>query len=279
MHPPQIDGLVTAGSERSHGFWRAALSGLTPQVIAIIAALLWFRMLSANGDEVVVAANNHELGAWFRKWIIGYCDLLIMTAPMLVVVIATANIAPKRGPRRIAALAVAVVLSAGVGVLLRIVFVDWRTGGDASGMLPYVWPRYALLGGMLTVVGEFYRRELASTEAMHRAEIDRAAFEREMAEARLQVLQARSNRTSCSTRWPTYAASTTRIMRPAEGCWKTSCAISKLPCPGCGTANRRLGATPDWSRPSCGFSRFAWGSASRSAPIYLRDSVRTRCRR
>lgn len=190
MHLPLIDGLVTAGFDRRHGFWRAAVSGLTPQVIVIVAALLLFRMFSGNGDEVVVAANNHELGAWFRNWVIGYCDLLIMAAPMLVVVIGTANLAPKRGPRRIAALTAAVVLSAGVGVLLRIVFVDWRTGGDASGMLPYVWPRYALLGGMLTVVGEFYRREVASTEAMHRAEIDRAAFEREMAEARLQVLQA-----------------------------------------------------------------------------------------
>jgi sensor histidine kinase YesM len=43
---------------------------------------------------------------------------------------------------------------------------------------------------MLTVVGEFYRREMASIKAMQQAEIDRVAFEREMAEARLQVLQA-----------------------------------------------------------------------------------------
>jgi sensor histidine kinase YesM len=43
---------------------------------------------------------------------------------------------------------------------------------------------------MLTIVGEFYRREVASVEAMQRAEIDRAALDREMAEARLQVLQA-----------------------------------------------------------------------------------------
>jgi sensor histidine kinase YesM len=54
----------------------------------------------------------------------------------------------------------------------------------------YVWPRYVVLGGMLTAVGEFYRREVASLRVMREAEADSAAFEREMAEARLQVLEA-----------------------------------------------------------------------------------------
>jgi LytS/YehU family sensor histidine kinase len=120
----------------------------------------------------------------------GYVDLLIMATPMLIIVIATANLGPQRGPKRFVALATAVVVSAGVGVLLRIVFVSWRSGGNAFEMLPYVWPRYAVLGGMLTVVGEFYRGEVASIAALQRAEIDRAALEGDMAEARLQVLQA-----------------------------------------------------------------------------------------
>jgi signal transduction histidine kinase len=190
MLPPLTGALALATSDRQHGRSRTALSGLTPQVIVIVAVLLLIRMLSATGSGVILAANKHELGAWFLDLILGYVDLLIMAAPMLVVVIATANLGPQRGPKRIAALTAAVIFSAGVGVLLRIAFVDWRIGGDAADMLPYVWPRYALLGGMLTVVGEFYRREVASIEALQRAEIDRAAFEREMAEARLQVLQA-----------------------------------------------------------------------------------------
>ena len=44
--------------------------------------------------------------------------------------------------------------------------------------------------GLFTVVVEFQRREARSLAAMHRAEIDRLALEREMDEARLQVLQA-----------------------------------------------------------------------------------------
>jgi signal transduction histidine kinase len=190
MSPPFAGGLAIANSDRQHGRWRSALAGLTPQVIAIVAALLLVRLLSTNVERVILAANNHELGAWFRELIMAYGDLLIVAAPMLVVVTATSNLGPQRGAKRIAALAAAVVLSAGVGVLLRIDFVLWRIGGDARDMLFYVWPRYALLGGMLTVVGEFYRHEVASIEALQRAEIDRAALEREMAEARLQVLQA-----------------------------------------------------------------------------------------
>jgi signal transduction histidine kinase len=190
MHPPLADALAASGSDRRHVFWRSALSGLTPQVVVIVAVLLFMRMLSTTGEKVVVAVNNHDLAACFWDLVMGYGDLLIMAAPMLVVVIGTANLGPQRGPKRIAALTAAVILSAGVGVLLRIAFVNWRIGGNASDMLFYVWPRYALLGGMLTVVGEFYRREVASIEAMQRAEIDRAAFERQMAEARLQVLEA-----------------------------------------------------------------------------------------
>ena len=190
MSPPLAGRLATAGSDRRPGFWGVALSGLTPQVIVIVGALLLIRMLSTNVERVIFAANNHELGAWFWNLVMGYGDLLIMAAPMLIIVIATANLGPQRGPKRIAALAAAVIISAGVGVMMRIGFVLWRVGGNAPDMLFYVWARYALLGGMLAVVGEFYRHEVASIEALQRAEIDRAELEREMAEARLQVLQA-----------------------------------------------------------------------------------------
>ena len=94
------DGLAAAGFDRRLGFWRTALSGLTPQVVAFVAALLLMRMLSANADRVVVAAKNHELGPWFWTLILGYGDLLVMAAPMLVVIIATAKLGPQRGPKR-----------------------------------------------------------------------------------------------------------------------------------------------------------------------------------
>lgn len=195
MLPPLAGALATDGSDRRHGFWRSALSGLTPQVVVIVAALLFIRVLSSSIEQVILAANNHELGAWLWNLFKGSGQLLLTAAPMLVVIIATANLGPQHGPKRIAALTAAVIFSAGAGALLRIVswhFFGWNRGGWAVAldMFSYAWLRYAILGGMLTVVGEFYRREMASTKAAQQAEIDRVAFEREMTEARLQVLQA-----------------------------------------------------------------------------------------
>ena len=185
---------LTGRGRRRPGVWRAALAGLTPQVLAVVAALLFIRMLSSRVEDVIYAAGHHELGAWLLGLVVGYPGLLVMAAPMLAVIIATANLGPQRGPKRIAALGAAVVLSSGAGVTLRVAIQDWLKIGNGwdhfANMLPYLWPRYALLGGMLTVVGELYRRETASIEAMQRAEMDRATFDREIVETRLQVLQA-----------------------------------------------------------------------------------------
>jgi sensor histidine kinase YesM len=190
MNPPLMNGIATAGPNRRTGFWRAALSGLTPQVVMIVGALVVFRMISTGSGQILVAANDHLLGQWLLDSVFGFGSVLLLVTPMLVIIIATGNLGPQRGAQRIAALGVAVVVSACIGTLFRIAFTYWRTGDDVSDMLHYVWPRYALLGGMLTLVRELARREAASIEAMQRAEIDRADFEREMAEARLQVLQA-----------------------------------------------------------------------------------------
>jgi signal transduction histidine kinase len=190
MRAPRASSLLLAAPDRRLAFWRTALSGLTPQLVAVVVALLLIRMISADAVGVVSAVNNHELGKWLLNVFGGLWRICVMAATMLVVVIGTANLGPQHGPKRVAALAVAVVLSAGVGSLLR-ALIPWFLGGDADLlMLRYVWPRYAVLGGMMTAVGEFYRLEVASLEAAQRAEIDRVALEREMAGARLQVLQA-----------------------------------------------------------------------------------------
>jgi hypothetical protein len=192
MHT-QLDGeLAPAGFGR--GVCRRALSGLTPQVIAVVAALLFARVLGANAELFFVQAHEHRLEAWFAGLVPAFAMLLVMATPMLVGVTATANLGPRRGPLRFAALAAAVILTSLGGLLLRTAIQDRLGTGsgwnEAHIFLPYLWPRYAVLGGMLTIAAEFYRREVASTEALQRAELERAALEREMAEARLQALQA-----------------------------------------------------------------------------------------
>jgi signal transduction histidine kinase len=187
---PQLAGrMLIPPLPRRHGLWRAALSGLTPSLVAIVAALLFARALMG-----VLFARSDASRILFLVFH-GYVTLLVMTAPMLIAIVVTSNLGPQRGTKRIAALATAVVLSTFVGVLLRmavmITWFDWRPGWDeAGGLLLNVWPRYTLFGGTLTVALEFYRREIACVEATQQAAADRAALERQMAESRLRVLQA-----------------------------------------------------------------------------------------
>ena len=173
---------------------RRALVGLTPQVVAIVAALLFARMMGTTVENLVVFAHDNRLGDWFKFLFVSFGLLLLMAVPMLIGVTATANLGPQRGPPRFAALATAVVLSSLAGLLLRIAVWNWLGGGSGwnhiGAFLSYLWPRYALLCGMMTIAAEFYRREVASIEAMQRAELEKATLEREMAEARLQSLQA-----------------------------------------------------------------------------------------
>ena len=130
------------------------------------------------------------------QWLLGCVDglghTLLVAVPMTMIVVATANLGPRQGLQRVFAMSAAVVLSAGCGALLRLAYgaLQGGNGEHLASMFRYVWPRYALLGGILTVAWEFYRRERSSLDAAHQADIDRIALGREMAEARLQVLQA-----------------------------------------------------------------------------------------
>jgi sensor histidine kinase YesM len=174
--------------DRRPARWRRAFAGLTPRVVALVAALMLARTLSTAFDRVWLFERKDE---WLSAMWSGFVQLLVMAAPMLIVIFATANMGPQRGPKRIVALTAAVILSTGIGTLLRLLVIghgyEW---GFITSFVPYVWSRYALLAGLLTAVGEFFRREAASIDAAQRAEIDHVAFEREMTEARLQVLQA-----------------------------------------------------------------------------------------
>ncbi|MGE5089092.1 MAG: sensor histidine kinase [Candidatus Levyibacteriota bacterium] len=157
--------------------WHRALAGLTPRLAVFLAGWLLLRVLGTSADRMAI----DDLSPWLRGVGIGYAVLLLQAVSMVVVILATANLGPQRGGRRWAALALAVVGSAGVGTLLR---------GSSLGVALYLWPRYAILGALLVVANEFHRYGAAQRDAARQAEIDRVTYEREMAEARMQVLQA-----------------------------------------------------------------------------------------
>ena len=129
----------------------------------------------------------HDLGEVFA------C-MVVIAAVMGLPIVAVGNLGPQAGWRRVAALAATVALAAPMGALVRFGYLYAIDSGpdavDVPNLFVTFWFRYAQLAALLTIVAEFHLRETRSVEAMHRAQIDRLALDREMAEARLQVLQA-----------------------------------------------------------------------------------------
>ena len=143
---------------------------------------------------MLLVARERGFGPWFYDVFVDSSFIAIMSIPMFVIIVAMVNLGPRHGGKRIAALTGAVIAGSGVFVLTRVVVASLKDGAiDWSFVLEFsrsVWPRYALIAGMLTLVAELYRRERTSTAAAQQTELDSVALEREGMSARLQVLQA-----------------------------------------------------------------------------------------
>jgi Histidine kinase/Histidine kinase-, DNA gyrase B-, and HSP90-like ATPase len=188
---PQLAGAIFGSSRRwPSGFWRSAFAGLTPHTFAIVAALMFARSLAGRTLADVSVLRTLDI-AFVAKAFVG---LTVATLPMLLAIVVTANLGPQRGTKRFVALATAIVLSACAAIFLRIAIRELTGLGprwdQAAEFALGVGPRYVLLGVMLTVAFEFQRREMVSVIVTQQAAVDRAAFEREMSESRLRLLQA-----------------------------------------------------------------------------------------
>jgi len=174
-----------------------AMAGVTWQRVSTVLGLSFVWAWSTTVHELPRALAEHELVEWTVERLGGEfaCMVLIalvMVTPLLIV----GNLDPREGWRRYAALAIVIaVASAPMASLVRIAYLAWTNNARfGEGIRPslYIvfWFRYAQLAALLTIVVEFQRRETRCVESMHRAEIDRLRLDREMDEARLQVLQA-----------------------------------------------------------------------------------------
>jgi signal transduction histidine kinase len=183
--------IATPSLATRHGNWRSAFSGLTPRIFAIVAVLMLARALSWVLADV---SRAQHIGAFLPSLGRGCVTLSLAALPILLAIVAAANLGPQRGRKRFVALATAIVLAACAAVFLRIAVPDLMGTGpgwaQAAEFTLQVGPRYVLLGVMLTVALEFQRREMASVMVTQQTAVDRAALEREISESRLRVLQA-----------------------------------------------------------------------------------------
>ena len=159
-----------------------------------MAALFYARALETSIESVLLVSRERGLGSWFYDVLVDSSFIAIMAIPMFAIIVSVANRGQRQGGKRIAALAAAVIAGSGTFVLTRVAVATMKDGAiDWNFVLGFsrsVWPRYAIIAGMLTLVLELYRRERTSTAAAQQAELDSAALEREWMAARLQVLQA-----------------------------------------------------------------------------------------
>ncbi len=169
--------------------------GVTRLRVATIAWLCAVLALSNSVQEVLIAWQGRSMIDWL-VWPLGFqfANMTVIAVAMAIPLVIVGNLGPQAGWLRIAALALTVALAAVPAGALRMGFLI-ATGGYRladftafSGLM--WWARYAQLAGLFTVLVEFQRREKHSIESMHQAEIDRLALDREMDQARLQVLQA-----------------------------------------------------------------------------------------
>src|SRR5258708_28662989 len=127
--------IAAAEPDRRHARWRTTFAGLTPKVVAIVAALMLARTLGTALDIFAEPGKKYPgIGALLSENFQGFIYLMVMAAPMLLVIIATANLGPQRGPKRVAALAVAVIVSSRAGTLGRLLpMVNWDHWPNLDG--------------------------------------------------------------------------------------------------------------------------------------------------
>ena len=176
--------------------WRAALArtlrGMTWRRFAIFCAIVG---LAAAGHAIAMTlmpGKSLRDGAKVFAW--EYAYLLVFFGTVGVAVIATGSWAPTRTGPRVVALVAAVVAGLAAGILLAdaLMAVMYPNDKAAPSLMKQIsavllWSHVVAAG----VLGYFFLlREEDAAAALHREELRRVELDRELAEARLQVMQA-----------------------------------------------------------------------------------------
>jgi signal transduction histidine kinase len=174
---------------------RRAFKGITWNVVALIAGLCAIWTLSMNFHDSGGSWGDPEFLPFWVFQIGGTFASALLTALLMgLPVVAVGNLGPQQGWRRAAALALCVVAVTPIGIAVRIGFLALLDDAPSTMTLgervAIFWFRYGVQAALLTLMAEFHRLELRNVRAMQAAEIDRLALDREMTEARLQVMQA-----------------------------------------------------------------------------------------
>jgi signal transduction histidine kinase len=176
-------------------WWQRAYADVSPVgVLSIVGLALVFSVSRTVGQSLVSIRDGAFL-QWLLETGATFAGHALMGLVLIAIVAPVMSLGPLSGWRRALALCLALLAAAPLCALIRIAQIN--VGAEAmpwpdalSRYLVRFSVRYGYLAGLVIVVIEFYRHEVRNVAAMHGAEVDRLALDREMAAARLQVLQA-----------------------------------------------------------------------------------------
>ena len=196
--PPLVSrAIVPSASRRGAAVIAGVLTGVTWQRVVTVLGLSFVWAWSVTVHVLRNAWEEHWLSEWALERLGGeFACMAVIALAMAIPLLAVGRLGAPYGWRRYVALAVTIVLvSAPLACLIRVGYLAWAADEPLSNVFQGprfigLVARYAGLAALLTTVVEFQRRETRSIEGMHRAEVDRLELDREMDEARLQVMQA-----------------------------------------------------------------------------------------
>jgi signal transduction histidine kinase len=173
-----------------------SLDGVNPTGLAVVAIVALINALRRT--------INFIFSPPFAEWLIGFAEIFVegvaMGTLILVAVVWTFNRRRRTGWRQYGAVALAVIVSSGIGTLLVNGYdTDWTF---TLAEYPYVspldiarlngagWLRYALIGLLVASAWLYVRAEADYSAALAQCAIDSARSDRQTAEARLRMLEA-----------------------------------------------------------------------------------------
>lgn len=174
------------------------IATLAPPLEAMWRGLTWRRLALVAGVSFVFATQiffqdhilEFEIEDTLQAFVEYYGEIALVGFLVLLAVTAVDHRFPEQGSKRSAALVMAVVLPAAMGVAIGLV-ARYRTGYYPPMLyaLGEVM-RWATVTGILALVYELQRRDRAATKALRLIEMNRIVLERRRMEARLKMLQA-----------------------------------------------------------------------------------------
>jgi len=162
--------------------------GLTPRRFGIVCLLVLVEAVCRIPLDLSLGKSASYIGLHV---LLDFGAMLIVFTPVLLAVIAAANLVSKDS--RGWSLALAIALGVAVGMAFNFyahtLSDDWHLWKTPAAMIG-TWFNNCFMAGIATAIYFFVIRENEAHDTLHREDMGRLGLEREMTEARLQVMQA-----------------------------------------------------------------------------------------